>query len=145
MASRREPGRRGRLGRIGAFRAALVSLCWVLVVSSAQAETEVVLHVVDEAGLETPARVELLDSEGQAHFAPDALPVRAECILAPMPEWLAPLQESRHIYNPYTGTDQFYVDGTAHLSLPPGTYRLRAFRGPEYLTHRADTGSRCQR
>lgn len=117
---------------IGAMRAALVSLSWVLAAASAQAETELVLHVLDEAGVETPARVELLDAEGRAHLAPDALLVRTECLLAPLPEWLAPLLESRHIYNPYTGTDQFYVDGTAHLSLPSGTYRLRAFRGPEY-------------
>ncbi len=117
---------------VGGLRTALVSLCWVLAAASAQAETEVVLHVVDEAGVETPARVELLDAEGRAHFAPDALPVHRECVLAPLPEWLAPLQQSRHIYNPYTGTDQFYIDGTAHLSLAPGSYRLRAFRGPEY-------------
>ena len=132
VALHREPGRPGQPGQIGGLRTALVSLCWVLAASSAQAETEVVLHVWDEAGAETPARVELLDAEGRAHFARDALPVRRECVLAPLAEWLAPLQQSRHIYNPYTGTDQFYVDGTAHLSLPPGTYRLRAFRGPEY-------------
>ncbi|MCZ6782403.1 MAG: CehA/McbA family metallohydrolase [Proteobacteria bacterium] len=114
------------------MRATVVSFFLVLAASSVHADTELVLRVVDETGVETPARIELIDAEGRAHVARDGLLVRRECFVAPLPEWLAPLQESREIDNPYTGTTQFYADGTAHLSLPPGSYKLRAYKGPEY-------------
>ena len=93
----------------------------------------VVIHVVDAAtGEPIAARLELTDAEGTAYVADDAIPVTLECVLSPLPAWLAPLQTDRAIFNPYTGTTQFYVDGAGHLSLPAGSYRLRAAKGLEW-------------
>jgi hypothetical protein len=114
------------------LRRVLVSLVLVLAAAAARAETEVVLRVLDESGGATPARIELIDAAGRAHVARDGLLVRKECQLAPLPEWLAPLQEAHWIDNPYTETRQFYTGGTAHVELAPATYQLRAWKGPEY-------------
>jgi len=39
---------------------------------------------------------------------------------------------SRKFSNIHTGTDQFYTSGTCRLSLPPGDYRVRVYKGLEY-------------
>jgi len=38
---------------------------------------------------------------------------------------------TRKFSNVHTGTDQFYTAGTCRISLPPGDYRLRVYRGME--------------
>jgi hypothetical protein len=91
-------------------------------------------RVVEGArGAAVPARVELLDEAGRPWVPEGALPLRFECVAAPLPDWAAGiLSISQHLENPHTGTTQFYVDGTASLELPPGRYRLRVFKGIEY-------------
>jgi hypothetical protein len=91
---------------------------------------------VTSGGAATPARIELLDAEGEAQVAPDGLEVVLECLVAPPPEWLLPAITSREIFNLYTGTTQFYVAGTAALELAPGPYELRVFKGNEFRTVR---------
>lgn len=91
------------------------------------------VRVVDVAtGVETPARVELLAADGEPHVPPDALPVASECLVAPLPAWSRPFTHGREIWNPYTRTTQFYVDGSARLDVPPGRYRIRVFKGNEF-------------
>lgn len=90
-------------------------------------------------GAPTSARVELLDEYGRAFVADDALPVFADCGSAPIHNWLpggATLQAwwngHREVPNPYTGTTQFYADGSATAGLPAGRYSVRATKGLEY-------------
>src|SRR5215510_3150382 len=104
----------------------------VLCSGCARGEATLELRVVDAEGVAVPARVELLDERGEAHVADDALTINTECFVVPFPDWASSLQRSQSIDNPYAGTRQFYVDGAAHASLPPGRYRLTASRGIEY-------------
>ncbi len=98
-----------------------------------RSDVSVAILVIDAAtGEPTPSRLEVMDSDNQPHIANNAIPVTLECLLSPLPEWLAPLLVSSSILNPYAGAQQFYADGTAELSLPPGAYRLRVAKGPEY-------------
>ena len=91
------------------------------------------IRVIDAETREAvPARIEVSDSDGNAYVAGDSIPVTLECLLSPLPAWLAPLRTQDHIFNPYLGTKQFYLDGVGHLSLPSGSYRLRAFKGLEW-------------
>lgn len=91
------------------------------------------LRVVDAASGEVvPARVEILDADGEARVAPNAIPLTFECWSAPPPTPLAFLVESDRIENRHTGTTQFYLDAPAQLALPAGRVRLRAFKGIEY-------------
>ena len=110
----------------------LLTICLHL---SAQARAgELAIRSVDaQSGDLVPVRIELLDEKGDAYVARDALPLRSDCIVAPLPNWLdqAPI---RDLHNPYTDTRQFYSDGLAHVDLAPGSYKMRAFRGPEYQT-----------
>jgi hypothetical protein len=77
------------------------------------------LTVVDElTGKPTPARLELLDDQGKAYVADDALVFSGP--------------STQKIRDPYHGADQFYCTGKAQVSLPPGAYKLRAFKGNEY-------------
>ena len=93
----------------------------------------VTIRVVDQdTGLPVTARVELLDSAGSSQIAQNAIPVNAGCTMPPLPDWL-PKSSKTDIYNPYTDTSQFYVDGEGHFSLEPGQYRVRIFKGPEYI------------
>ena len=114
------------------FTLALSAVC--LAACSDPATGTLRVRVVDAAlDAEIPARLEVRDERGQAFVAEDALPLRFECLLAPLPDWAAErVSISRELPNPHTGTTQFYTDGSARLSLPPGRYRLRAFRGIEY-------------
>jgi hypothetical protein len=96
-------------------------------------------------GRPTPARVELLADDGRAIIPSDALPIFEDCGRVPVHNWLpdaAWLQalryQHRDIFNPYTGTDQFYADGTVSIRLEPGRYRISATKGIEYRVARAD-------
>ncbi len=98
-----------------------------------RSEVSVAIHVIDVGSGElTPSRLEVMDSEQHPHFAHNSIPLTFECLLSPLPEWLAPLRTEPSIFNPYTGTRQFYADGTAELTLPPGSYRLRVAKGLEW-------------
>lgn len=92
-----------------------------------------VLRVLDTAaGAPVPARVELLDPQGGAWVPRQALALSFECIAAPLPGPLRRISVDDRIRNPHTGTTQFYLDGAGSLALPPGHYRVRAFKGIEY-------------
>jgi hypothetical protein len=96
------------------------------------------LRILDD-GREVPARVEVLDALGAAFAASDALLLHFECEVAPLPEWLrGPISSSDRLHNKATGTEQFYTAGAARLELPPGRYRVRAFKGIEYRVARAE-------
>ena len=96
------------------------------------------LTILDSvSGHPTPVRVELLDSKRQGHVANNALPTGGDCsgmgkepVQLTLEEAIAQL--SRKVENTYTGTDQFYSSGQVETSLPPGTYRLKVFKGVEY-------------
>jgi hypothetical protein len=115
-------------------RATLPLVAAALVACSEPATGTLHVRVLDEAvGTEVPARLELRDEQGRAWVAEDAIPLRFECLLQPLPDWAAErVSISRELANPHTGTTQFYVDGSARIALPVGRYRLRAFRGIEY-------------
>ena len=90
-----------------------------------------------DSGQPTPARVELLDKEGHSYIAEDALPVDGDCDTAQEEPARLTLERavallSKKVENPYTGTDQFYSVGNSKVSLPPGSYKLRVFKGVEY-------------
>ena len=90
-----------------------------------------------DSGQPTPARVELLDKEGHSYIAEDALPVGGDCDTAQeTAAWLtlerAVALFTKKVENPYTRTDHFYSVGNSRVSLPPGTYKLRVFKGVEY-------------
>jgi len=115
-------------------RAALPLVAAGLVACSDPATGTLHVRVFDAAlGEEVPARLELRDERGQAWVAEDAVPLRFECLLQPLPDWAAErVSISRELPNPHTGTTQFYADGSVRVALPAGRYRLRAFRGIEY-------------
>ncbi len=79
----------------------------------------------------TPVRVELIDSSGTSVAAENAIPISRECAFAPLPVWLSQ-PPPKQIDNPFTGTKQHYVNGVGRYDLEAGTYRLRAFKGPEF-------------
>ncbi len=88
----------------------------------------------------TPVRVQVLDEEGLAHFAQDALRVGGHCFDTPTPLSLerAHSVRRRRIRHRHTGTWQFYAAGRARLVLPPGAYRLEASKGFEYDVQRRE-------
>jgi hypothetical protein len=87
-------------------------------------------------GHPTPARVELLDQDGIAHIAGDALLVGSGYADRMIP-WEGDIERaksflSREIENPFTRTTQFYSDGSSTIVLPAGRYRLRVSKGIEF-------------
>src|SRR5271157_3751722 len=95
------------------------------------------LTLVDETSQRpTPARVELLDAQGQGYVAEDALPINGDCVDRVIPADYtlerAIAVMSKQFVNPYTKTVQFYSVGKSVMTLPPGDYRLKLRKGPEY-------------
>jgi hypothetical protein len=96
------------------------------------------LTIADAAsGRPTPARVELLDEDGQDYIAGDALPVDGDCDMAQEVPARLTLERAvalltKEVENPYTGTTQFYSVGKSEISLPPGNYKLQVMKGIEY-------------
>jgi len=93
---------------------------------------ELTLVILDASTKEpVSARVELLDAAGKGHVAGDALP-----ILITQGRVGAAVNSTftvtRKFPNPRTKTDQFYSTGSSTLSLPPGDYHLRIWKGLEY-------------
>ena len=94
------------------------------------------LTIVDEQGNPTPARVEVLNSEGKGYVAEDALLVGGDPKDRDVP-WKGTVEDAlaaldREVKNDHTGTVQFYSTGTSRLSLPPGRYSVKLIKGPEY-------------
>ena len=95
------------------------------------------LRVTEGAGgRETPARVELLDKDGRAWIAEDALLVGPGYEEREIP-WEGGIERalsllSRKIENPFTRTTQFHTDGSSSVVLPAGAYRMRIYKGIEF-------------
>jgi len=95
------------------------------------------LAVLDEAsGQPTPARVELLDADHHGYIADDALPIDGDCVDRVIPADYTLERSiavmSKKFDNPFTKTTQFYSVGKSAVSLPPGDYKLKIRKGPEY-------------
>ena len=87
----------------------------------------------------TAARLELLADSGHTVIPQDALAVFSDCGQFPAHAWVPGLSivqavasSHREILNPYTGTKQFYTDGSLRIRLPAGRYSVSATKGPEY-------------
>ncbi len=129
------------------------SLCWAC---SDRASLELTLR--DAAtGEPTPARVELSAADGRQIIPDDTLRVFADCGRIPFHNWVpwaataeAMWDRQSEVRNPYTGTSQFYTDGTLTAKLPPGRYTLTVDKGIEYdritseIVVEAGTASRVQ-
>ena len=102
-----------------------------------QTDGKLELSITEGAGGQpTPARVELLDQDGKAHIACDALLVGPGYSDRVIP-WEGDIERaksylSREIENPFTRTTQFYSDGSSTIVLPAGSYRLRIYKGIEF-------------
>lgn len=102
------------------------------------------LTIIDDVrGTTAPARVELLDKDGNPYIAADALPVNGDCVDREAPLNLTLERAigvlSKSVANPYTRTTQFYSVGSSVVSsLPPGSYKLRVYRGMEYEVQEND-------
>ena len=94
-----------------------------------------------KSGQAVPARLELIDSMGKSFLAENALLLGGDQENRDLP-WQGSIEEAgawfkanhkkfaRHMW---ARGEQFYCDGTAEFLLPVGQYKLRAFRGMEYL------------
>ena len=101
------------------------------------------LSIVDgESDQPTPARVQLLDAQGNGHVALDALPIDGDCTDRLVPADLtferAVALLTKKVENPFTGTTQFYSVGKSEISLQPGDYKLTIYKGPEYHVQKRD-------
>jgi hypothetical protein len=101
--------------------------------------TTLELTVRDAAGVPTPARIQLTSEQGEQIVPADALKISADCGRTPYHNWVpwtAVIQSTwgreRKILNPYTGTVQFYSDGTIEADLEPGRYTVTVDKGSEY-------------
>ena len=83
-------------------------------------------------GESVPARIEILGPDGRFVVPEAALELSFECILPPAPDWAAGWTRSKALENPHTGTTQFYAAAPFEVSVAPGRYRVRVFRGIEY-------------
>lgn len=126
---------------VDAPRAALIVLLggWALGCERSPGGRLELTIVEARSGQITPARVEILDHNGQAHVAAAALEVAGDCGWFPIHNWIgwaARWQMRRalraEVANPFTKTTQFYLTRSARMRLPPGRYRLRVFKGIEY-------------
>jgi hypothetical protein len=95
------------------------------------------LSIIDASTRErVPARVEVLDRDGKAYIAENALLIGGDCTDRDG-AWQGTVDQAlgeltRTFSSLHTGADQFYTDGMCRLSLPAGEYRIRVFRGLEY-------------
>ena len=98
------------------------------------------LKFVDETNTPVPLRVELINEKGEGIIAPDAMPVlRAKRNGGDLKEAsrLLTVEQIKgkmvtKVENWFTGTRQFYSTGYNQLTVPPGSYTLRVFKGNEY-------------
>lgn len=108
------------------------------------------IRIVDAAsGRPTPARLQVTDEQRRAHVAEDALLVGGDCRDRETP-WVSSAEEARAllarpIANAFTGVDNFYADGRARLSLPPGRYEITGWKGIEFLAETTSVDVRAGR
>jgi hypothetical protein len=111
--------------------------------ASAEALGTLRISLVDKvSGIPTPARVEVLDAQGNGYVAEDALPVDGECMDRDIPADYtmerAIAVMSKKFVNPITDIIEFYSVGKSFLFLPPGDYKLTVRKGPEFLVQKRD-------
>lgn len=105
-----------------------------------QSETgRLILTIIDsETDTATPARVEILGSDGKTYIASDAILVGGDCDMTNEGgERLHSLDVSlgklgRSVKNPLSKTTQFYSAGLSNIDVPLGLSKIRVFKGPEY-------------
>ncbi len=105
--------------------------------SAQQTAGTLLLSITDESGAPVPARAEVRGADGTFYVAEDALPVGGDCDMSDLGAGLTDLASvlatfSDRVENGYTGSTQFYSDGASSIRVPPGTTRVRIFKGPEY-------------
>jgi hypothetical protein len=133
-----------RARRRGSRVAALVLLAALLPGCDDRGVLE--LTILDtSSGAATPARVELRTENGEPVLPRDALAIFGDCGQPPVHNWVpfaAPVQavwwRQREIWNPYTGTRQFYSNGSLTVKLQPGPYVLTVAKGMEYRNARTE-------
>ena len=126
------------------------------------------ISIVDEAsGLPVPARLEVLDEQGKGYIAEDALLVGSRHpglftqssrgsedkglfkqqegwnieFIGTLEEWKQGLHRRAGPIGEYA--KQFYSPGTSTLSVRPGTYWIRVFKGFEYFVARQEVTVRA--
>jgi len=105
------------------------------------------LTILDsETDKAVPARIEVLDADGNSYFAEDALPIGGSCGEMERNEgkpWRtieykgSSLKDAlatfpTTIKDFITDKSYFYSTGQSTLKLPPGSFKIRVFKGPEY-------------
>lgn len=96
--------------------------------------------VADDSSAATPVRVQILDADRRPYVAENAILVGGHCrdLEAPLTRQQAAATLQREVANAWSGTSQFYADGFARIIVPPGRYRVEAFKGFEYRVARSD-------
>ena len=96
------------------------------------------LSIVDAATqAPTQARMHVRDSTGQFAIAEDAVYFGGDCDMSDAGAGYTTLAAAldgftNSLANPYTGSTQFYVDGTATVIVPAGQVEILVQKGPEY-------------
>lgn len=102
------------------------------------------LEIVDaETGRTLPGRMEVLGPDGKSYFAKNALPIGGDCGASGEDVAWQPVgydgtledalaKFARTIEDPFTEATHFYSTGESTLVLPPGLFRIKVFKGPEY-------------
>lgn len=138
--------KRPKSSRMGGMGFVLLALAPLACTDRAVTVGTLELTIVDATtGELTPARVEFLTVDGRSVIAENALQIFEDCGSAPVHNWFpwaariqAHRNRHRELRNPYTGTSQFYVDGSITAQLPPARYRITATKGIEYRVVRVD-------
>ena len=107
------------------------------------------ISIVDEeSGLPISARLEVLDEQGKAYIAEDALLVGSwprelynretgkTKFTGTLEEWEEGLYRTAGRAGEYA--KQFYSSGSSTLKVKPGTYQIRVLKGIEYLVARQE-------
>ncbi|MGI9327040.1 MAG: CehA/McbA family metallohydrolase [Pseudomonadales bacterium] len=117
----------------------LLSASFFFLIIPAWADRAVLkLSVVDRAtGEPVAARAHVRDSQGNFVIPDDAIMFGGDCDMSDAGAGFTDLTAAlngftQSLTNPYTATQQFYLDGKATLVVPPGPVEVVVFKGTEY-------------
>ncbi len=90
-----------------------------------------------------PARLHVKDASGMYRVANDAMMFGGDCDMSDAGAGYTNLVEALRgftdrLENPYTGTTQFYTEGTSEIGVQPGRTEIAVFKGPEYRISTAE-------
>lgn len=90
-------------------------------------------------GKPTPARMQVKGAHGDYYVADNAVRFGGDCDMSDAGAGYTTLTATLAHYtdrleNPYTGTTQFYTDGSSTVSIPAGDTQITVVKGPEYRT-----------